>query len=108
MSKREPLVFGDPNATMTVGVFVRWLEEVMIPHMEKEEERAALMTEVWLTLTGNGNPKDGMSYQHKEMWEITQRLSHFFSTGKLLWAMILSLLVAVAAAASLAKSFGVL
>lgn len=106
--QKEALVFGDPDAVLTVGVFVRWLEERFIPHDEQDAEQSRSIREINVALLGNGTPEHGMKHQHQEMWDILQRVSHFLSTGKLLWAGVLSILVAVAAVASLLKSLGVL
>ena len=106
MSKHEPLVFGDPEAPLTVGVFVRWLEEVMIPHMEKENEQAKLIGDVWLMITGNGHPEDGIAFQHKEMWETSKRIDTSLRLGKLVWAGGLSLLGALAAVLAIGRTLG--
>ncbi len=96
MNKREPLVFGDPSAPMTIGTFVRWLEEQFDPHDLRDAEQSRSIAEVNVAILGNGDPTKGIKHKVESMWDIAQKADAYMDFTKRIWRIVLGVLGGVA------------
>lgn len=106
MPSKDPLVFGDPDALMTVGAFVRWLEERFEPHDLRDAEQSQSIKEVNIALLGNGDPTHGIKHKVDEMWSIAQRADAYMDLTKRMYRIVAAILVVAASIVAIGHNVG--
>ena len=104
MSDKEPLVFGDPEQPLSIGVFVRSLEDYFHPHDQLERSNKDAICAIQTTLRGNGTESGGMECKVNEMWKTSQKVDTVLQLGKWIWGSILSLTALIAAAVAIGQN----
>ena len=104
--QNDPLVFGDPEQPLTVGVFVRWLEEHFAPHIARDECQTKAIHEINIAVTGNGDPARGMKTRVDEMWATSQKLDAALNIGRLAWRTAAAVLALAATVAVIGHNVG--
>lgn len=104
--EQKAVVFGDPEQPLTVGAFVTWLESQFHEHDLRDQAQSLSIAKIDVAIRGNGDPHHGMEYKVDSMWGILQGIDGFLKTSGRIWAVVIGLLAAGAAAASIGHSFG--
>jgi hypothetical protein len=99
MEQKEPLVFVDPNKPLSVGTFVRWLDEHFNPHTERDICQSKKIDTINIALIN-------MKHKVEGMWEVMQKIDTILSVGKWTWYALASVATVVAALVVIASHLG--
>ena len=105
MGDKEPIVFGDPQAPLSVGAFVRWLEGPFATHEALERENKTVVQSIQNTLKGNGDQKTGMEFKVGDMWATSQKVDAALKVSTIVIGVILTFVTLVSGVVSIGRNF---